>query len=317
MTLQQLKYFIVTANTGSISKAAERLYIAQPSLSNALRDLENETGRTLFSRTSKGTYLTHDGEEFLLYALQVVEQVSLLEERWVSKEPTNSRLHIISQHYAFAVKAFINMIKTCKVYEYDYRIQEGKIFDIIEEVRLLRCDIGLLYVGKYNRAVIEKLLREGNLEFNSLFTAELYVMISSTHPLAGKKFLTSNDLIDYPRTSFDQSDYNALVFSQYSGLKKDKLFSKTTEMVPKNISVGDKGTMLNLLLGINAYTLTTGMQGIDLYGDKVTTVPFCSEGTDLTVDVGWIARKDREKTAPLKRYIEELQIVAKECATAV
>ncbi len=313
MTLQQLKYFIVTANSGSIGKAAERLFIAQPSLSAALRELEGETGRKLFSRTSKGTYLTHDGEEFLRYARQVIEQAALLEERWVTSKPAKPRLHVIAQHYAFAVKAFISMINKHSFQGYDYSLQEGRAFDIIEEVKLLRSDIGLLYRDCYNRAVINKLLREDGMEFHPLFIGKPHVLISAAHPLSQREYLTPEDLREYPRASFERSDYNVLYFSdEMVTLREDRL-EKNTDERAKSISIGDRGTMLHLLLGINAYTLTTGRQGLDLYGAEVMTLPFYAEGGgSAEMEVGWIARKDRPLGELVEQYIEELQVVAAE-----
>lgn len=305
MTLQQLKYFIEVSNSGSIGKAAERLFIAQPSLSSALRDLEAEIGHNLFSRTSKGTYLTHDGKEFLRYARQVLEQVALLEERWATQKSVKQRLLVISQHYAFVVKAFINMMSKNTVQEFDYNLQEGKTFDVIEEVRMLRSEIGVLYKDRYNRTIIEKLLREGGLEFHPLFTAKPYVLISSVHPLAARAYLTPKDLAEYPRVSFERSDYNALYFSEEMEVLK-------ADTIVKSISVGDRGIMYQLLLGINAYTLTTGLQGIDLYGDEVTTIPFRVEGPTPTMEVGWISRKDSHLTEQAERYLDELRAVAAE-----
>lgn len=305
MTLQQLKYFIETSNSGSISKAAERLYLSQPTLSSALRDLEAEIGHILFSRTSKGTHLTHDGEEFLRYARQVVEQVALLEERCVSKKTVKSRLFVISQHYAFAVKAFMNMIFKHSVPEYDYNMKEGKTFEVIDDIRCLRSEIGVLYIDRYNRTVVEKLLREGELEFHLLFIAQPYVLLSREHPLAGRDSLIPEDLTEYPRVSFEQSDYNVLYFSEEMEVLK-------TGGLVKSISVSDRGIMYHLLLGLNAYTLTTGLQGLDLYGGEVTAVPFRVEGPIPTMEVGYISRKGVPLSEQAQWYIEELEAVAAE-----
>lgn len=305
MTLQMLKYFIETVKYGSISKAAEQLFIAQSSLSVALRSLEAEIGHKLFYRTSKGVSLTRDGEEFLLYARQVLEQTALLEERWVTRKPLKPRLLIISQHYAFAIKAFINMAKKNSIQEYDYILKEGRLLDIIDEVRLLRSEIGILYIDGYNRMVIEKMLREGGLEFHPLFTAKPYVLISVAHPLAGSEYLTSEDLIEFPRVSFEQSDYNALYFQgEGKGPNEDALV--------KSISIGDRGMMCNLLLELNAYTITTGLQGIDLYGDDVVAIPLRVEDEASTMEVGWISCKDRQLTDQAEQYVEELTAVAME-----
>lgn len=312
MTLQQLKYYIVTANSSSIGKAAERLHITQPSLSSALRDLETEIGHSFFSRTSKGTCLTHDGEEFLRYARQVVEQAALLEDRWISKHPAKPRLHIISQNCAFAVKAFINMIRKHGMQDYHYSLREGKAFDIIEEVRLLRCDIGVLGRDRCSEAVIDKLLREGDLEFHPLFASEPYVLISARHPLAGKEYLTAEDLSPYPRTSFEKSDYNALYYSEDLEALREVRLAENMDQRVKIISVEDRATMLHLLLRIDAYTLAGGVQGTDLYGKDVIALPFRGRDTVFRQETGWIARKGTPLEKQLAQYVEELQLVAAE-----
>lgn len=340
MTFQLLKYFIETVNSGSISKAAERLFIAQSSLSIALRALESEVGHTLFLRTSKGTHLTDDGEEFLLYAENVLEQIALLEERWVTPKPLKPRLLIISQHYAFAVKAFINMVKKNSLPEYEYSLKEGRILDIIEEVRFLRSEVGILYMDCYNHTMIEKLAEEGGLEFHPLFTAKPYVLISAAHPLAHKKYLMPSDLDEFPRVSFEQSDCNVFTFhredktvkidppardkanplgkcktnpmTKTSKHKTDPPARNKTDSLAKSISVGDRGMMYHLLLALNAYTLTTGLQGIDLYGGEVAAIPLCVEDEIFTMEVGWISRTDRRLTQQAQRYIEALTEVASE-----
>lgn len=311
MTLQQLKCFIVTANSGSIGKAAERLYITKPSLSGILRDLEAEVGGKLLARTSKGTCLTQDGEEFLRYARQVIEQTDLLEKRWVSRKPAKPQLHIISQHYAFAIKAFINMLKKNGIQNYNYSLHEGEAFDIIEEVKLLRSDIGVLCRDKYNRTVIDKLLHEGGLEFHPLFSTEPYVLISALHPLADRTYLTPEDLSEYPRISFfAKSGCDALYFSEdIEALKEDRLAESMDQRV-KVISVGDRATMLHLLLGINAHTLTAGLQGIDLYGGRIIALPFRVGDTVFQQETGWIACKGTPLEKQTAQYVEELHIVA-------
>lgn len=214
MTLQQLKYFIETVNCGSINKAAERTFIAQPSLSNALRDLETEIGLELLTRTPRGISLTTDGAEFLGYARQVVEQASLLEQRWLNKKPSRRLCSISTQHYAFAVNAFVNMVKKTDAEEYEYTLREARTFEIVEDVKNLRSEIGVLYMNNFNRQVIEKLLRENNLIFHPLFTTKPHIFISTANPLAKKKYITLEDLADYPRLSFEQGDYNSFYFSE-------------------------------------------------------------------------------------------------------
>lgn len=300
MTLQQLKYFIETVNCGSINKAAERLFIAQPSLSKALRDLETEIGHEFFTRTPRGISLTTDGAEFLGYARQVVEQASLLEQRWLNKKPSRRLCSISTQHYAFAVNAFVNMVKKTDAEEYEYTLREARTFEIVEDVKNLRSELGILYMNNFNRQVIEKLLRENNLKFHPLFTAKPHVFISTANPLAKKKYVTLGDLADYPRLSFEQGDYNSFYFSE-------EILS--TEYAKKDIHVGDRATIFNLMIGLNGYTISTGVVSADLNGDNITAVPL---RVDDAIEVGWISHKDIQLTRQAAMYLEELKAVVAE-----
>jgi len=285
MTLQQLKYFIEVANCGSINKAAERLFIAQPSLSNALRELEAEIGHELLTRTPRGISLTTDGAEFLGYARQVIEQSSLLEQRWLNKKPSRRLCSISTQHYAFAVNAFVNMVKKTDAEEYEYTLREARTFEIMEDVKNLRSELGILYMNNFNRQVLEKLLRENNLTFHPLFTAVPHVFIS-----------TSN----YPRLSFEQGGYNSFYFSE-------EILS--TEYAKKDIHVGDRATIFNLMIGLNGYTISTGIVSADLNGDNITAVPL---RVNDQIEVGWISHKDIQLSRQAAMYLEELKTVVAE-----
>lgn len=294
MTLQQLKYFIETVNSGSISKAAERLFIAQPSLSSALRELETEMGHEFFTRTTKGISLTVDGAEFLGYARQVVEQADLLEQRWLNRKPSRRLCSISTQHYAFAVNAFVNMVKKTDSEEYEYVLREARTFEIIEDVKNLRSELGILYMNNFNRSVMEKLLRENNLKFHSLFVAKPHVFISATNPLARKKAVTLEDLVNYPRLSFEQGEYNSFYFSE-------EILS--TEHVKKDIRVGDRATIFNLMIGLNGYTISTGIVSADLNGNNIIAIPL---QVDDEIEVGWISHRDIRLTSQADLYLNEL-----------
>lgn len=300
MTLRQLKYFIETVNCGSINKAAERLFISQPSLSNALRDLETETGHEFLIRTTKGISLTTDGAEFLGYARQVAEQESLLEQRWMNKKPSRRLCSISTQHYAFAVNAFVNMVKKTDAEEYEYTLREARTFEIVEDVKNLRSELGILYMNNFNRQVIEKLLRENNLLFHPLFTAQPHIFISASNPLAGKEYVTLKDLADYPRLSFEQGSYNSFYFSE-------EILS--TEYAKKDIHVGDRATIFNLMIGLNGYTISTGIVSEDLNGDNITAVPL---HVDDSIEVGWISHKDIRLSRQASMYLNELKSVITE-----
>lgn len=300
MTLQQLRYFIEMVNCGSINKAAERLFIAQSSLSTALKDLEGEIGAELFTRTPKGISPTMDGVEFLGYARQVIEQTELLEQRWLNKQPSRRLCSISTQHYAFAVNAFVNMVKKTNAEEYEYTLHETRTFEIVQDVKNFRSDLGILYKSEFNRKVIEKLLQENNLTFHSLFTARPHIFISSENPLARREYVTLEDLADYPRLSYDQGDYNSFYFSE-------EILS--TEYAKKDIRVGDRATVFNLMIGLNGYTISTGIVSADLNGDNIVAVPLRVEDT---MEVGWISHKDIQLTQQAALYVKELEAVLEE-----
>ncbi|MDR1157688.1 MAG: LysR family transcriptional regulator [Oscillospiraceae bacterium] len=305
MTLQQLKYFIEIVNCGSINKAAERLFIAQPSLSNALKDLENEFSLDLITRTPRGISLTSDGAEFLSYARQVVEQSGLLEERFLHNKPSRKILSVSMQHYAFAINAFVNMVKKSKADEYEYTLREARTFEIIEDVKNLRSEIGILFVSAFNRKVMEKTFRENGLTFHSLFTSKPHIFTGSGSPLAKKKSVTLADLADYPRLSFEQGDFNSFYFSE-------EILS--TEFSKKDIKVGDRATIFNLMIGLNGYTISTGIVSADLNGENIKAIPLL---VDDEIEVGYIAHKDIGLTRQSEMYLEELKAVVAEYSVEI
>lgn len=300
MTLQQLKYIIEVVNCGSINEAAKKLFVSQPSLSNAIRELENEIEIEIFLRSAKGITLSVDGSEFLSYARQVVEQASLLEQRYLYKKPSRQLCSISTQHYAFAVNAFVNLIKQSGAEEYEFTLRETRTYEIIEDVKNLRSEIGILYLSPFNRKVIEKLLRENRLDFHPLFTAKPHIFISTQNPLAGKASVTLDDLQEYPYLSFEQGTYNSFYFSE-------EILS--TVFHKKSIHVSDRATLFNLLIGLNGYTISTGIVSADLNGDNIISVPL--QVYDQ-IQVGWIANHQMQLGRQAKVYIEELRNVIRE-----
>ncbi|AFQ42622.1 LysR family transcriptional regulator [Desulfosporosinus meridiei] len=300
MTLQQLKYMIEVVNCGSINEAAKRLYITQPSLSSAVKELEAEIGVELFIRTSKGITLSVDGAEFLGYARQVVEQAGLLEQRYLNKKPSRQLCSISTQHYAFAVNAFVNLIKNSGADEYEFTLRETRTHEIIEDVKNLRSEIGILYRNSFNRKVLDKLLRENRLDFHPLFTAQPHIFISTQNPLAGRKAVTLADLEDYPCLSFEQGEFNSFYYSE-------EILS--TVFHKKSIHVSDRATLFNLLIGLNGYTISTGIVSADLNGDNITAVPL---QVDESIQVGWIANHQIRLSNQASAYLQELRSVLEE-----
>lgn len=295
MTLQQLKYIIEIVRCGSISEAAKQLFIAQPSLSSAIRELETELGIEIFNRTPRGISLSADGAEFLSYARQVVEQAELLEKRYLNKKPSRKLCSVSTQHYAFAVNAFVNLIQNSNAEEYEFTLRETRTYEIIEDVKNLRSEIGILYLNDFNEKVLSKLLRENHLAFHPLFTAKPHVFISAFHPLSPKETVTLQELEPFPFLSFEQGEYNSFYFSE-------EILSTLPRR--KNLRVSDRATLFNLLIGLNGYTICSGVLSHDLNGDDIISVPL---QTSEIMRIGWITNTRVQLSRFANDYIDELK----------
>lgn len=294
MTLQQLKYAIEIANYGSINIAAKKLFITQPSLSKAIRELETELNITIFERTNRGISVTVDGAEFLGYARQVIEQTELLEKRYFNAKPSPQHFSVSTQHYAFAVNAFVDLIKEYGNNEYEFSLRETKTYEIIDDVKNLRSEIGILYLNEFNSKVLNKLLKENNLKFTKLFVAKSHVFISTKNPLSKQKIVTIKDLEEYPYLSFEQGEYNSFHFSE-------EILSTLSHK--KNIRVSDRATLFNLLIGLNGYTISTGILSSDLNGNDIISVPL---DINEEITVGYISHKSITLSQLANIYINKL-----------
>jgi DNA-binding transcriptional LysR family regulator len=295
LTLQQLKYVIEVANRGSINEAAKRLYISQPSLSNAIMDLEKEMQIVIFDRSNKGISLSKAGIEFLTYARQVVEQAELLEGRYFNAKPSPQHFSVSTQHYAFAVNAFVSLVNEYGQDEYELALRESKTYEIIEDVKSLRSEIGILYLNEFNHKIIKKLLKSANLQFNSLFTAKPHIFISIKNPLAKQSIVSIDQLQPYPYLSFEQGENNSFYFSE-------EILSTMSHT--KSIRVNDRATLFNLLIGLNGYTISTGVLSADLNGNEIIPVPLDSEEV---IKVGWISHRNAPLSLLGTAYVEALK----------
>ncbi|MBP3491042.1 LysR family transcriptional regulator [bacterium] len=295
MTLQQLKYIVTVAETGNITEAAKRLFISQPSLTNAVRELENEMQVTIFNRTNKGVVVTNEGDVFLSYARQILEQVGLLEEKYLNVKERRPRFSVSCQHYSFVVNAFVDVIKMFDADQYDFTLRETQTYEIIEDVSKLRSEIGILYVSSKNEEIIGKLLKQNDLEFQELFVAKPHVFIYSKHPLAERESIALEELEEYPYLSFEQGEYNSFYFSEEILSTLDR---------KKNVKVRDRATLFNLVIGLNGYTVSSGVISRELNGENIIAKPLL---VDEYMRIGII----RQKNMPLSRYgvlyIEALQ----------
>ncbi|MFJ4255228.1 LysR family transcriptional regulator [Microbacterium sp. NPDC090003] len=296
ITLQQLQYFVEVAAEGSISAAADLLYVSQPTMSAAMKDLESRAGRTLLLRSARGVTLTADGAEFLGYARQVTEQVELLEQRYLGRPPSRRLLGVSAQHYSFVIDAFVRMVKTSGAAEYEFSLRETRTWDIIEDVRTLRSEIGILYRNDFNRSVIDKLLRDSGLSFRPLFLADPHIFISRGNPLAARDRVTLDDLAGFPRLTFDQGANNSFYFAE-------EILS--TLSTPQEIRVSDRATIFNLMIGLDGYTISTGIISDDL-DPSIAAIPL---DIDERIEIGWIGHSAIPLTEQAQRYLDELRAV--------
>lgn len=295
MTLQQLKYAITVAESGTITEAATRLYISQPSLTNAIHELEKEMNITIFNRTNRGIVISKEGEDFLGYARQVLEQASILEDRYKGASGGKKQFCVSTQHYSFAVNAFVDLIKQFGQDEYDFSLRETQTYEIIEDVAHMKSEIGILFLNDFNETVIKKLLKSHELIFQELFVAKPHVFISVDHPLAHNDVITNEQLEDYPYLSFEQGEHNSFYFSE-------EIFSATERR--KNIRVRDRATLFNLLIGLNGYTVCSGVIDKELNGSGIIAVPLADEGD---MRIGYIRHQRGLSSRLAYTYIDALR----------
>ena len=295
MTIQQLKYIIKIVECGSITEAARQLFISQPSLSAAVKELEQEYGIEIFYRTPKGISLSADGTEFLSYARQIIEQTELMEIRYTDRKPAKQLCSVSTQHYAFAVNAFVNLIASLDAEEYEFTLRETRTYEIIEDVARLRSEIGILFINDFNEAVIRKILKSYELEFHELFTARPHVFISRKHPLAECSVIHNEQLEEYPYLSFEQGEHNSFYFSE-------EIFSETARK--KNIRVRDRATLFNLLIGLNGYTVSSGILDKKLNGKDIIAVPLADESD---MHIGYITHRKGMLSRLGSTYLEAIR----------
>lgn len=294
MTMQQLKYIVTVAEKGKINEAAKSLFISQPSLTASIQELEKELDFKIFNRTNRGIAVTERGTKFLTYARQVVEQMSLLESNFLDKKPRKQHFQVSTQHYSFVVDAFVAFLKEADYSEYDVTLRECRTYEIIDDVKNARSQIGILYISNFNRKIMQKFIADNHLEFISLFDASPHIFINRDHPLANKNLVKLEDLEEYPYFCFEQGEYNSFYFSE-------EILS--TIVRSKMIRVSDRATLFNLLIGLNGYTISTGVISKELNGESII-----SKRLDVQEDIqiGYIKRKNEPMSIHTTRFLELL-----------
>lgn len=300
MTLQQIRYVIAISENGSLNKASEVLYVAQPSLSESVKELERELGITIFHRSGRGVTLTSEGVDFLSYARELYHQYETILEKYSDGSALKKKFAVSTQHYSFAVKSFVELVKTLDTEEYEFAVREVRTQKVIDDVCTLKSEIGVLYMSDFNSPLLTKLFRTNGLEFHELIECDAYVYIWKNHPLAKNKTIRFDELTEYPCLSFEQGGSGSMYFAE-------EILS--TNRYPRTIKATDRATMLNLMVGLNGYTLCSGIICEELNGSDFIAVPYQpdDEHPSSKMKIGYITKKNIHLSRVGKQYVEELK----------
>lgn len=295
MRIQQLEYLEKIVEAGSINEAAKRLFLTQPSLSNAVKELENEMGIQIFQRSSGGISLTAEGREFMTYSKQILDQVNLMNERYKNGQQRKQSFSVSAQHYAFVVHAFVELIKSVNANEYQFTLRETETQNIFNDLAQFKSELGILYTNGFNQKIMQRLFKENNLVFTPLFVAKPHIFVSRYNPLTSKSSVNLSDLEDYPYLSYEQGEVNSFYFSE-------EILSTLSHK--KNIKVSDRATIFNLMVGLNGYTISSGIISSKLNDDKIVAIPL---NVDDDITMGWLKHRQVELSPLAERYLTMLK----------
>jgi DNA-binding transcriptional LysR family regulator len=295
MRIQQLEYLEKIVEAGSINEAAKRLFLTQPSLSNAVKELENEMGIQIFQRSSGGISLTAEGREFMTYSKQILDQVNLMNERYKNGQQRKQSFSVSAQHYAFVVHAFVELIKSVNANEYQFTLRETETQNIFNDLAQFKSELGILYTNGFNQKIMQRLFKENNLVFTPLFVAKPHIFVSRYNPLTSKSSVNLSDLEDYPYLSYEQGEVNSFYFSE-------EILSTLSHK--KSIKVSDRATIFNLMVGLNGYTISSGIISSKLNDDKIVAIPL---NVDDDITMGWLKHRQVELSPLAERYLTMLK----------
>lgn len=295
MTIVQLKYAIAISNAQSMKEAARNLYVSQPGLSTAIRELEEEIGIELFRRTHRGITVTPDGEEFLGYARQVIEQYQLMEQKYSHKEDRKVKFSVSMQHYTFAVNAFMEMVREFGLENYEFSVHETQTYEVINDLKNFKSEVGIVAVNSFNKQILDKLFRESHLEFHELMQCNTYIYLWKGHPLADREELSLEELEDYPCLIFEQGKNNSFYFKEEALCTYD---------YKKVIQTNDRATSMEMMIGLNGYAVGSGVLCDSLNGDEYCAIKLKEEEV---LTIGYLIRKGNKPSPIGEKYIEELK----------
>lgn len=295
MKLQQLEYFVKVAECGNLTEAANQLFIAQPSLSNAIHKLEKEMGIVAFLRSNKGVVLTHEGEELLSFSRMLLEQADIMKDHFGAGRARTPKFSVSCQHYSFAVNAFVDVIQEYDADHYSFILRETQTGEILDDVAEGKSEVGVLYLSESNEEVLSKMFKKRGLTFEELYTASPHVFICKEHPLAAEESITMEQLMPYPYLVFEQGERNSFYYAEE--------FLNMLDF-PKTIQVRDRATLFNLVIGLNGFTASSGVIDQKLNGEGIIARPLAVQ---RTMRIGIIRKKNILFSKYAQSYIAALR----------
>ena len=295
MTFQQLTYVVEISKCGSINKAAQKLFLSQSGISTAVRELEEELGIQFFVRSNRGVEFTQEGKEFLSYAVSLLEQKQRIESLYGEARNSSApvRFSVSTQRYPFTEDAFLRMLRRTTDNRYVFSIRETGMDAVIDDVYDHRADIGVIFLTELTEKIIRRLLDARDLDFHEIAAVSPCIYVRKGHPLANRDEVTEEDLAGLPYVSFE---HNQGVGTDYS--EEYQLLSM--KKPPRQISVNNRATMMNVLAATDAYTTGSGLLVEGITSQAVVTMPLAGK---TCIRIGWIRPRNSKLTPYVAQFV--------------
>ena len=293
MNIQQLRYVVAIANSGTFREAAEKMYVSQPSLSISVRDLEKELGFKIFRRTSSGTFLTRRGMEFYEKAQELVKGFDIFQNQYANPEEEKDEFSVASQHYDFLPPTITTFSQRYPDYK-NFRIFESTTVQILDEVAQGHSEIGIIYLNNQNQKGIMQRIEKLGLEVIELIPFQTHIYLREGHPLAKKKELVMDDLVDLPTVRFTQEKDEYLYYSENF---------VDTSASSQMFNVTDRATLNGILERTNAYATGSGF----LDSDSVNGITVIPLNDNLNNRMVYVKREELELSQAGTLFVEVMQ----------
>lgn len=293
MNIQQLRYVVAIANSGTFREAAEKMYVSQPSLSISVRDLEKELGFKIFRRTSSGTFLTRRGMEFYEKSQELVKGFDIFQNQYANPEEEKDEFSVASQHYDFLPPTITAFSERYPDYK-NFRIFESTTVQILDEVAQGDSEIGIIYLNNQNKKGIMQRVEKLGLEVIELIPFHTHIYLREGHPLAQKEELVMEDLADLPTVRFTQEKDEYLYYSENF---------VDTSASSQMFNVTDRATLNGILERTDAYATGSGF----LDSDSVNGITVIRLKDNLDNRMVYVKREEVELSQAGTLFVEVMQ----------